>query len=73
MSTNVVPCSVPGCDSDAASKLAAPWSYGRFQELKTYGYACPAHQDSMIEYAENRPKPSLDQGETLGEVGRYDL
>jgi hypothetical protein len=70
----MVKCSVPDCDKEASAKVAAPWTFGRFAELKTYGYACPAHTDEVVEKAEVRSKPPhLAEGETLGQVGIYDL
>ncbi len=74
MPLTIVKCSVHGCDAQATTKIAAPWTYGRFSEMKTYGYACPSHSETVVEFAESRPRPKrLAEGETLGEVGLYDL
>src|SRR4051794_22113251 len=43
MYTNEVRCSKPKCGKPAAYKIAAPWSYGQFSELKSYGLACSEH------------------------------
>ncbi len=69
MAKRNVRCSMPGCENEATSKVAAPWEYGRFHEFKTYGYACPGHGPEVLEKARARPKPKKpDEGETLGEL-----
>ena len=74
MPLTVIKCSMPGCKEVAVSKVAAPWSYGNFRELKTYGFACPSHSDSVLAYALNRPKPThFSPGETVGEIGVYQM
>jgi hypothetical protein len=74
MPVTVVRCSNAGCQATASSKIAAPWKYGDFSELKTYGYSCADHSKSVIEYARKRPKPShFSQGEWVGEIGVFDL
>src|SRR5271157_5094138 len=52
----VVKCSLPGCDDYAVMKVAAPWKDGSHAELNTYGYACPAHAEDVVAYAEGRAK-----------------
>ncbi len=72
MSTTVVRCSQPECNEIAAYKIAAPWSDGSFNELKTYGHACPDHLGAVFRTSEQRrqhyqPTP----GETIEEIGIY--
>ena len=72
MSATVVHCSLPGCAEPATYKIAAPWSDGRFTELKTYGHACSDHLGMVFREAEARreayhPAP----GETVEEIGIY--
>jgi hypothetical protein len=70
----VVKCSLPGCDDDAATKVAAPWKDGSHSELNTYGYACPAHVEDVVADAEGRPKAyRLAPGESVGEIGTFPL
>ena len=74
MATTVVTCSIPDCEQPATSKVAAPWSYGSFRELKTFGYSCPIHTEAVLDHAERRPKPrQLDEGETLGKIDPFEL
>jgi hypothetical protein len=67
-------CSVPGCGGVATHKVAAPWTDGRFLELKTYGFACPWHVRDVCHHAETR---WLDyepvKGEKVGDIGIYRL
>jgi hypothetical protein len=51
-----VTCGVPGCDQPAEYKIAAPWSAGRFSELKTYGLGCEAHYADLYRDALRRRK-----------------
>ena len=72
MSNRPVPCGVPGCGGQAEYKIAAPWSAGRFSELKTYGLACADHYAQAYRDALRRRKihpPSRE--ETVGEIGVY--
>lgn len=70
--SKVVGCSMPGCPGPATHKVAAPWSYGRFAELKTYGLACEDHQGVILEKAKGRRKPYVGEpGETIGEIAVY--
>ncbi len=74
MSPYPVLCSRPGCGELARYKVAARWSDGVTQELKTYGLACPACLAEQ--YARARAKQSacrLAPGETLEEPGVYEL
>jgi hypothetical protein len=68
----VVRCSEPGCEEHAVYKIAAPWSDGRFNELKTYGFACSDHVRDVLRSAEAR---WLDYepvtGEVVQEIGIY--
>jgi hypothetical protein len=72
MYTRPVRCGTPGCTSDAEYKIAANWSAGRFNELKTYGLACGAHYAQSYRDALRRRRtlpPSPE--ESLGEVSVY--
>jgi hypothetical protein len=68
----VVLCSEPGCEEHAVYKIAAPWSDGRFKELKTYGFACTDHLREVLRSAETR---WLDyepvKGEVVQDIGIY--
>jgi hypothetical protein len=68
----VVLCSEPDCEEPAVYKIAAPWSDGRFKELKTYGFACPHHLKDVLRSAEAR---WLDyepvKGEVVQDIGIY--
>lgn len=67
-------CSAAKCDQPAAYKVAAPWSNGTSRELKNYGLACEAHRDSQLALAQlHRQGLKLAEGETVGEVGLYQL
>ena len=70
--TKAVSCGAPGCGHPAEFKVAAPWSYGRFTELKTYGLACAAHRDQTYQAAVARGQkhPSSSE-EKVGEIGVY--
>jgi hypothetical protein len=74
MSSYPVLCYRPGCPEPARYKIAARWSDGVTQELKTYGLACPACLAEQ--YARARAKQAacrLAPGETLQEPGVYEL
>lgn len=67
-----VRCSVPDCEERAVYKIAARWSDGRFNELKTYGHACRAHVGDVFRTGELRRAvcPQV-AGETVGETAVY--
>ena len=70
--TKPVTCGSPGCQELAEYKIAAPWSVGRFSELKTYGLACEAHYAASFRDALRRRKihpPS--QEELQGDMAVY--
>lgn len=67
-------CSVSGCQEPAHFKVAAPWSDGTSRELKNYGQTCDDHRDFQLERARRaRGELKLAEGETVGEVGLYQL
>lgn len=67
-------CSAPGCGCVAVFKIAAVWSDGSFQELKTYGFACAAHRESLCAQAElRRGRLRLADGESVEAIGAYRL
>src|SRR5436309_3045488 len=69
MSTVVVRCSMPGCPKAAAYKVAAPWTGGRFSELKTYGHACAEHLGPVFRAAEERRATyKAAPGESVDEI-----
>lgn len=72
MPATVVKCSAEGCSAPATYKVAAPWSDGKFAELKTFGHACSDHLGQVFREAEQRkasyqPAP----GESIEEIGIY--
>ena len=69
-----VRCYAPGCGAEAAFKVAAHWSDGITDELKTYALACPNCVASLLAAARvKRAACRLAAGETLDEPGVYDL
>jgi hypothetical protein len=67
-------CYAPGCSRPAAYKVAARWSDGVTQELKTYSLACEACLSALYEQAAvKRAACRLAPGETLEEPGIYEL
>jgi len=67
-------CSHAGCTGPAEFKIAARWSDGITQELKTYTLACQACLPEL--YRQARVKQStcrLALGESLEQVGIYHL
>jgi hypothetical protein len=67
-----VRCGTKGCTNPAAYKIASPWTYGNFKELKSYGLACADHFGDAFREAQRRSKlhaPSVE--ETVGEIGIY--
>lgn len=72
MYTKNVCCSTRECGKPAEYKVASPWSYGRFEELKSYGLACSEHFGDVYREAQKRRKlhaPSAD--EMVGEISIY--
>ena len=69
-----VRCYAPGCGELAALKVAAKWSDGQTDELKTYALACPGHLPDLLAAARvKRAACRLAAGETLDEPGVYEL
>ena len=67
-------CSALGCDRAAVYKVAAPWSDGTSRELKNYGLACDQHRAAQLARARaHRAGLNLAEGETVGDVGLYQL
>ena len=74
MPTYPVICYAPGCPNLAAFKIAARWSDGLTQELKTYYLACAACLPKLYASAvTKRAACRLAPGETLDEPGIYEL
>jgi hypothetical protein len=67
-------CYAPGCSQPAAFKIAACWSDGITQELKTYSLACPRCVHALFAGAVlKRAACRLAPGETLDAPGVYEL
>jgi hypothetical protein len=67
-------CYSPECGEPAVYKIAARWSDGVTQELKTYALSCPAClAESFRRSREKRTVCRLAPGETLEEPGIYEL
>jgi len=74
MSSYPVVCSAPGCQRPAAYKIAARWSDGITDELKTYCLACAdCLPDLYAAAAVKRAACRLAAGERLDEPGIYEL
>jgi hypothetical protein len=67
-------CSFSGCAEPAQLKVAAAWSDGTFQELKTYALSCEAHLEPLREAAvRRRSTVRLTEGESLEPIAVYRL
>ncbi len=67
-------CIVPGCGKLAVYKIGAPWTSGKFSELKNYGTCCEEHKTALVDRARAVAKTiHLVEGETLGAVTVYRL
>lgn len=69
-----VRCYADGCGAAAAFKVAARWSDGLTDELKTYSLACTGCVAGLLAAARvKRAACRLAPGETLDEPGVYEL
>jgi hypothetical protein len=69
-----VVCYQPGCGQDAAYKIAARWSDGLTEELKTYAVVCPGCLASWFQLSrEKQKKCRRAPGEVLEPPGIYEL
>jgi hypothetical protein len=67
-------CYTRGCEESAVYKIAARWSDGITQELKTYALACPACVGAAFRHSQaKRAACRLAPGETLESPGIYEL
>jgi hypothetical protein len=67
-----VVCGRAQCGKTATYKIAAPWSAGRFNELKSYGLACSEHYNDVYREAQRRSKlHHMSPEESVGEIGVY--
>ena len=67
-------CYTPGCGQPAQYKIAARWSDGVTQELKTYGLTCAAClAEALHRTRAKHAACRLAPGETLEAPGVYDL
>lgn len=74
MSPYPVICYAPGCNEPAVHKIAARWSDGTTNELKTYALTCSACLANQFAAAvAKRLACRLTVGETLDAPGVYDL
>lgn len=69
-----VKCYAPGCGGLAAFKIAARWSDGVTNELKTYYLSCPTCLADLFARATVKQKACrLAPGEKLDPPGVYEL
>lgn len=67
-------CYAPDCKAPAAFKIAAQWSDGVTQELKTYYLSCPSCLPKVFTQAvAKRAACRLTTGETLEVPGVYEI
>src|SRR5258708_8806051 len=67
-------CSRPKCGRSAAYKIAARWSDGATEELKTYSLCCPECLPELFSSAKGKQKACrLAPGEILESPGIYSL
>ena len=67
-------CYRPGCARPAVYKVAARWSDGVTQELKTYALSCPTClAEHLRKSREKRSACRLAAGETLDAPAIYEL
>ncbi len=65
-------CYQPGCGQPAVYKIAAEWSDGVTNELKTYGLTCAEHLRVWYQRAlQSQKRCRLAPGEYLGEPAVY--
>jgi hypothetical protein len=65
-------CYTPGCGRPADFKVAARWSDGATEELKTYGLCCREHLPGWFRRARQRQAAcGLAPGETLDPPGIF--
>lgn len=67
-------CHRPGCGQPAIYKIAARWSDGVTQELKTYALACPTCLPDLFRCSSRKQAACrLAPGETLETPGVYEM
>jgi hypothetical protein len=67
-------CYQPACNQPASYKIAARWSDGVTQELKTYALSCAGCLAEQFERSKGKQRACrLAPGETLEEPGIYEL
>ncbi len=70
----VVRCTAEGCVDRAIYKIAAAWSDGTLEELKTYSLACESHLASLYRLSCTKNKSCrLAEGETLSTPRLYSI
>jgi hypothetical protein len=72
MYTRDVLCTTPGCRKNPGYKIASPWNYGKFHELKCYGLACSDHFGDAFREAHRRHQlhPTSSE-EAVGDISIY--
>ncbi len=74
MPSYLVGCTAHACSRPAAFKIAAQWSDGETQELKTYALTCAACTGTEYHRAIQKSTTCrLATGETLDRPGIYEL
>lgn len=74
MTSYPVRCYTRVCEELAVYKIAARWSDGATQELKTYALSCPACLAQWVQRSRaKRTACRLAPGETLESPGIYEL
>jgi hypothetical protein len=64
----LVLCTTEGCKTPAQYKIAAVWSDGSTEELKTYGLCCDEHLEAQLHQSRDKQKSCrLADGETLSQ------
>jgi hypothetical protein len=67
-------CYTPGCGKRAEYKIAARWSDGVTEELKTYGLTCEEHLAEWFHRSREKQLACVKaKGETLDPPGVYEV
>jgi hypothetical protein len=67
-------CYTPGCGQPAVFKIAARWSDGATEELKTYALTCPTCLESWLQRSRQKQAACrLAAGEILEPPGVWEM